>query len=86
MENLLPNFFFFKTKLIFLIFLQDPPDVDLSDLEGSSKEIEEMRNAMVDGKSGSLKNYESIVPVGLGHAISVKMNYYYNSVEPSTFR
>ncbi|KAL0274489.1 UNVERIFIED_CONTAM: hypothetical protein PYX00_006895 [Menopon gallinae] len=69
-----------------IVYIEDPPDVDLSDLEGVSEEIYQMRKNMVDGKRGSLKKYTSIIPVGLGHAIPVEMDYFYDSIESSTFR
>lgn len=71
---------------LFSYYLQDPPDVDLTDLEGMSPEMEQMRRNMVDGKSGQLLDYMSLVPVGPGHAVPISLDYFYGPVNVSTFR
>lgn len=66
--------------------MQDPPNIYLTDLEGDDEKIMKMEKEIVEGVNGSLKNFQSIVPVGLGHAVLMKMDYFYGEVEPTTFR
>lgn len=69
-----------------MYILQDPPNIYLTDLEGSTEEIKTMEKQIIDGTNGSLRNFRSIVPVGMGHAILVELDYFYGAIESTTFR
>ncbi|KAK6622585.1 hypothetical protein RUM43_008427 [Polyplax serrata] len=69
-----------------IVYLEDPPNIYLTDLEGSTEEIKTMEKQIIDGTNGSLRNFRSIVPVGMGHAILVELDYFYGAIESTTFR
>lgn len=66
---------------------EDPPNIDLTEAEGSDWVIlEAMREAMVRGHSGHATHEKAIIPVGMGRAVLVSMNHFYGALTTSNFR
>ncbi|XP_034239825.1 voltage-dependent calcium channel subunit alpha-2/delta-2-like isoform X2 [Thrips palmi] len=66
---------------------EDPPNIDLTEAEGSDWVIlEAMREAMVRGHSGHATHEKAIIPVGQGRAVLVSMNHFYGALKTSNFR
>ncbi|XP_071440117.1 voltage-dependent calcium channel subunit alpha-2/delta-2-like isoform X2 [Hetaerina americana] len=65
---------------------EDPADVDLMELEGHSDEMEKIRNAMIDSKTGVSSSVPARVIIDERYSLPLKMNYYYGPIGGTKFR